>query len=143
MKFILLTLLSMNFFNCFAEESCKHIVTEYLKDYGYLNGTSTFEKIELKRSIRQFQKENELPVNGKITSEVCTFIKHAIDRQMVIEFLKMFRYFVSDVNPTSLKEAVKKLQYNSGSLNVNGEIDQETIDFVSLNRHGHSEPPLI
>ena len=134
----------MNYFNCFAEESCKHMVTKYLKDYGYyFNETSTFENIDFKRSLRQFQRENELRVNGKITSEVCTFVKNAMDRQMVIEFLKMFRYFVNDVNPTSLKEAVKKLQYNSGSLNVNGEIDQETIDFTRLNRYGHSAPPLI
>jgi hypothetical protein len=124
------------------QELCKPIVIQYLKDYGYID-SSKVDIIEFKRLLRHFQRENNLHVNGKITPEVCKFIKNTTDRQMVIDFLKTYNYFINDVNPISLKEAVKKLQYNSGSLEINGEIDQETINFVSTNRIGHFEPPMF
>jgi hypothetical protein len=119
------------------------MVIQYLTNYGYIDPLKSNNLVEFKRSLRHFQRENDLIVNGRITPEICTFVKNTIDRQMVIDFLKTYNYFINGVNPISLKEAVKKLQYNSGSLEINGEIDQETINFVSLNRRGHSEPPLI
>jgi hypothetical protein len=126
------------------QELCKPIVIQYLKDYGYIDSSKIeIDIIEFKRLLRHFQRENNLYVNGKITPEVCKFVKNTIDRQMVIDFLKTYNYFINGVNPISLKEAVKKLQYNSGSLEINGEIDQETINFINTNRHGHFEPPLF
>lgn len=127
-----------------SSESQKNneIVTEYLIDYGYLE-FAVYTKNELKRALRHFQRENNLNVNGKITSETINFINHEKEKQFVVNYLKKFNYIQGHVNPVEITKAVKLLQHNSGVLNITGIIDSSTISFVKNNqRNAYPEPPL-
>lgn len=117
----------------------KQDIVEYLVDYGYLEST-TFTKIELKKALRQLQKENNFIVNGKITPEVNNLVKYEIDKKMVIEYLKTFGYIQGTIDPNSLKNAVKILQRNSGVLAITGIINEDTVNFIKSHLHGYSEP---
>lgn len=142
-SYVLITLLSIYFSNSLAQQQdCKPILSQHLRDYGYLT-PFLHTDLEFKKSLRQFQRENNVRVDGEISQEICDFVQKVVDRQMVIDFLKTFNYFINDVNPVSLAEAVKKLQYNSGILNINGKIDQDTIKFVKSNMRAHFEPISI
>ena len=113
-------------------------VVDYLYDYGYLT-TLNVTKNELRRSVRQFQRENNLAVNGRITLEVRSFVKTENDKKMVIDYLKTYNYIIGVVTPQSVKDAVTVLQQNSGSLNVTGLIDSSTINFVKTHPQAYSE----
>jgi len=118
-------------------------VIDYLADYGYLISRSdrTYTNYELGRSLRLFQRENNLRVNGKITPETSSFIKLEKNKETVVKYLKTFGYLQGEASPFKLAEAVKLLQRNSGVLNVTGSIDSSTIDFVQTNQHGYYVVP--
>lgn len=120
-------------------ENVKQDVVKYLIEYGYLESL-TYTNNELKKSLRQLQREHVFIVNGKITPEVINLVKRENDKQMVIEYLKTFGYIQqNNINPIRLTDAIKVLQRNSGKLAITGTIDADTINFIKNHPHGYSE----
>lgn len=113
-------------------------VVDYLYNYGYITSLNVTRN-ELRRSLRQLQRENNLTVNGRITPEVVNFVTYENDKNMVINYLKTYNYILGDVTPLKVKDAVTVLQQNSGTLNVTGLIDTPTITFVRTRPQGYSE----
>jgi peptidoglycan hydrolase-like protein with peptidoglycan-binding domain len=113
-------------------------VVAYLIDYGYLTEPN-YTPNQLRRSLRQFQRENNLVVNGRITPEVNDFVENENEKRMVVEYLKRFGYIDGHINPLKTTNAVKKLQQNSGVLDISGLIDTPTVNFIKTHQHGYSE----
>lgn len=114
-------------------------VITYLINYGYLESL-LYTKHDLRRALRQVQREHNFIVNGKITSEIINLVQYENNRQMVINYLKTFGYIqTTNPNPLNLTNAIKLLQENSGILNVTGSINTETINFINSQPHGYSE----
>lgn len=116
-------------------------VIEYLVNYGYLE-TLNCTKFELKKSLRQVQRENNITVNGKITPEIQNLVQKDKDKTIVINYLKTFGYLRDEINPVILKQAIKLLQKNSGVLNITGSIDTFTLNFIISHPQGYSEAIL-
>lgn len=121
-------------------EKIKQDIIKYLVDYGYLQ-SSTYTKQEFRKSLRQLQRDYNFLVTGNITPEVVHLIKRVNDQEMVVEYLKTFGYIqpnnIGDVE--KLSNAIKSLQRNSGTLNITGTINSETINFIKSHPNGYSE----
>ena len=117
----------------------RQFVKNYLIDYGYLEQQHTRQNF--KRSLRQFQRENNIDASGRITPELLQFIA---DRTLVINYLQTFNYLKrGEKSSSSIVLALKQLQTNSGVLSITEVIDAPTINFVKTNSQGFSEPILI
>lgn len=116
-------------------------VIDYLVNYGYLE-TQNCTKYELKKSLRQVQRENNITVNGKIDSNIRNLVQKDKDKTIIINYLKTFGYLRGEINPLILKDAIKLLQKNSGVLNVTGSIDTSTLNFIISHPQGYSEAIL-
>ena len=114
-------------------------IVQYLLNYGYLE-SPIYTKHELKKSLRQLQRENNFIVNGRITPEIINLVKYETNKQMVIEYLKTFGYISNTFDPNGLKNAIKNLQRNSGVLTINGIVNDETVNFIKSRPNGYSEP---
>ena len=128
-----------------VNSSDRQIVEQYLIEYGYLDSSADAAQqtnnYEFRRALRQFQRENNItPVNGRITPEIITLINHKTEVQMVIDYLKRYNYIQDYDRRYQIPNAVKRLQKNSGDLNVSGVIDSETINFVKSHQRGFAEP---
>ena len=138
---VFLVVLVYTLSNCDCSEqgsSQNNEVITYLIKYGYLT-SSNYTPNQLRRSLRQFQRENNLVINGRITPEVNDFVDSENEKQMVIEYLKRFGYIDGHINPLKTTAAVKELQRNSGVLTISGLIDSNTINFIKTHQHGYSE----
>lgn len=116
-------------------------VIEYLVDFGYLESLNC-TKLELRRSLRQVQKEHSIRVNGKITPDVKNLVQKEKDKTIVINYLKTFGYLRGEINPIVLNKAIKLLQRNSGELNITGSIDTSTLNFIKSHPQGYLETIL-
>lgn len=121
-----------------ATSSYNAEVVNYLIDNGYVQNID-FTRSELRKGVRQCQRENNLTVNGSITPEFIAFVKNEDNKQTVIKYLKTYNYIRGSTTPLTIKEAVKTLQKNSGILKVTGVIDEATINFIKNNPVGYSE----
>lgn len=115
----------------------KQEVVDYLVKNGYLQEPYTDHS--LRRSLRQFQRENELTVDGRFSEQTVNLIKTENDRQLVLDYLKIFGYIQNPVTPLKTTNAIKQLQQNSGVLSQTGVIDIATIEFVKSHPRGYSE----
>ena len=113
-------------------------VVTYLINYGYLP-SSDYTKLDLRRSLRQLQRENNFIVTGKVTPQVRNLIKRENEKEMVVQYLKTFNYIQGELNPLKITTGIKLLQRNSGTLNVTGLIDDSTVLFVKEHQQGYSE----
>lgn len=142
--FILMCLVQICYYSTVASEIAadttvtRDEIITYLIDCGYLE-SSTYSKHELRRSLRQFQRENDMLVNGRITPEIHVFVQNENDKKMVLEYLKVFGYIQGAVSPVKTTDAIKMLQQNSGVLTKTGLIDTPTINFIKTHKHGFSE----
>jgi len=118
-------------------ESDQQQVTDYLIKNGYLE--TPYTNHSLRRSLRQFQRENGLTINGRITDQTIEFIQTENDKQMVLDYLKIFGYLQGTVSPSKITDALKRLQQNSGVLTITGSIDIPTIEFIKTHPRGYSE----
>lgn len=117
----------------------RHFVKNYLIDYGYLELEHTRQAF--KRSLRQFQRENNIETSGRITPELLQLID---DRIMVIDYLQNFNYLKrGERSPSAIALAVTQLQTNSGTLALTSNIDTPTINFVKTHSRGFAEPILL
>jgi hypothetical protein len=112
-------------------------VMQYLINNGYI--TPHYTQYEMRKALRQLQRENNLTVTGRITDEVVDFIKLENNRAMVIKYLKDYNYILGAVTPHKITDAIKLLQENTGYLSVTGEIDHATIQFVKTHPIAFSE----
>lgn len=116
-------------------------VINYLVEYGYLE-SKVCTKLEFKKSLRQLQRENNFKVNGRITFEVLNLIEQDKDRKMVINYLKTYNYLNQNPTPLEVFNSVKRIQENTGVLEVNGLINAETINFIKAHPIAFFEPPI-
>jgi murein L,D-transpeptidase YcbB/YkuD len=113
-------------------------VVDYLVKNGYLQ--EPYTNHSLRRSLRQFQRENELTINGRFSEQTVNLIKTENDRQLVLDYLKIFGYIQNPVTPLKTTNAIKQLQQNSGVLSQTGVIDIATIEFIKAHHpRGYSE----
>jgi murein L,D-transpeptidase YcbB/YkuD len=112
-------------------------VVDYLITNGYLQVPYTNHS--LRRSLHQFQRENNLTINGRFSTQTVNFIKTENDRQLVLDYLKIFGYIQGPVTSLKITNAIKQLQQNSGVLSQTGVIDIATINFVKSHPQGYSE----
>lgn len=115
----------------------KQEVVDYLVKNGYLQ--EPYTNRSLIRSLRQFQRENELTINGRFSEQTVNLIKTENDRQLVLDYLKIFGYIQNPVTPLKTTNAIKQLQQNSGVLSQTGVIDIATIEFIKSHPRGYSE----
>lgn len=113
------------------------LIIQYLFDHGYI-GSLNCTRRELRRSLRQFQREYNFTINDQITPEVSNFVMNE-NQKMVIDYLKTYNYILGSVTPSKIIKAVTVLQQNSGTLNVTGLIDPPTIHFVRTRPQAYSE----
>lgn len=112
-------------------------VTDYLIENGYLQ--ESYTKHELRRALRQLQRENNLTISGRISSQTIDFIQTENNRQMVLDYLKTFGYIQGSITPLKTTNAIKQLQQNSGSLSITGFIDTPTVEFIKNHPQAYSE----
>ena len=138
--FILICLVQICYYSTVAETTTvtRDEVITYLVDCGYLE-SSTYSNHELRRSLRQLQRENDMLVNGRFTPEIHLLVQTENDKKMVLEYLKVFGYIQGAVSPLKTTDAIKQLQQNSGVLTKTGLIDTPTINFIKTHKHGFSE----
>lgn len=112
-------------------------VVDYLVENGYLQ--TPYTNHNLRRSLRQFQRENNLAINGRFSEQTVELVRTEKDRQQVIDYLKIFGYIQNPITPLKTTNAIKQLQQNSGVLSQTGLIDVDTINFVKSHPQGYSE----
>jgi hypothetical protein len=112
-------------------------VINFLIHNGFIN--QPINRYSLKRALRQFQRENNLNINGQFSEETIQLVKTEKDKQMVLDYLKTFNYIQGAVTPLKTENAIKQVQQNSGVLSVTGVIDNTTVEFIKSHQQGYSD----
>jgi hypothetical protein len=117
-------------------------VVTYLVKNGHLSSHS-FTNSELKRALRQFQRENGLRINGRISAETIKAVQTDLDLITVVDYLKTYNYIQGHVTPQKTKLGVEQLQQNLGWV-VTGNVDGDLVDFVKNNKErSYAEPIFV
>jgi hypothetical protein len=117
-------------------------VVTYLVKNGHLNSRS-FTNSELKRALRQFQRENGLRINGRISAETIKAVQTDLDLITLVDYLKTYNYIQGHVTPQKTKLGVEQLQENLGWV-VTGNVDGDLVDFVKNNKErSYAEPIFV
>jgi hypothetical protein len=125
-----------------SDSSDSSVVITYLVKNGHLNSHS-FTNSELKHALRQFQRENRLRINGRISAETINAVQTDLDLTTVLDYLKTYNYIQGYVTPQKTKLGVEHLQQNLGWL-VTGNVDRELVDFVKNNKErSYAEPIFV